>query len=148
MERMKEMKVGQLEKGLFRFVVTNDMCRFAIKGKVYESDESGIIRMEDDTEFHTHGDKGSFYEQMDLFIGCNSYIEIPDEKKVDSVVKNVNSLKHGDIVKWGPEGQEKPYAFVGFCRNEAMIRHLLYEDVTYTVPLYWLTKVGSGEVDA
>lgn len=135
------MKVGQLKKGLFRFVVTDEKRREATKGKVYESDEYGVIRMEDDTEFHTHGDKSTFYDQMDLFFGCNSYIEIPDEKRIDVVVKNVNSLKYGDFVTYGDE----VCVFLGFCRNEAMLQHRLVETTIFTAPVHWLRKVDECE---
>lgn len=137
------MKIGQIEKGRFKFIATQDAYRLAKFGKIYESDENGNIELEEGGMFCTYGDISKFHEQADLFIGVNKYIEIKEPSDTEKIYHLVNTLKYGDYVEWG-DAHKQVMKFLGFCRNEAILQNIMYDDLVMTVPVQWLRKVGES----
>ena len=134
------MKIGQIEKGKFRFVSTDNYGTIVKFGKMYESDEYGVIRLENDNELYTYGDRGTFIEQMELFVGSNNFIEVKNIKNASIIEHLVKTLKYGDMIEFGNNGSL--FFFIGWCRNEAIAQNVSCEDIVTTIPAHWIRKVG------
>ena len=111
---MKEMK------GKFKFIAVDrasEILGYTKFGKLYETDENGVIVLEDGNRIVTCGN----YEKFDrgVYIYCEKHIKVNEEHEILKAM-HVADMKHGDMVTIGDTPIE--YEFLCFGRDEVVIR--------------------------
>ena len=119
-------------KGKFKFIAVDkvsEMLGYTEFGKLYETDENGVIVLEDGSRIVTCGN----YERFDrgVYMYCEKHIKVNEELEISKAMR-VSNMQCGDKVTFGNTPIE--CEFVCFGRDEVVIRSGDY--YTTICPLY------------
>ncbi len=144
---MNQVKTERLEsmKGKFKFIAvdrTSEVLGITKFGKLYETDENGVITLEDGNRIITCGDYERFARGVALW--CEKHIKIDGEYELARTMALIDSqIKTGDKVVIGDSPVE--YEFICWGKDQAIIRN---GDFYTTLAPYCLRKVGNRHGEA